>query len=412
MKKPVTIDEIEDAALALRDEIGRIAAEELARSAEEGSAAAGEDAPTKLSCSCGRWSHYKGDRSHVLVTMAGVVHFSRRYYYCRLCNSGFCPADRKLGCTGTSFSLCVQQHVVHLASLCNSHALAIETLYDLTGVSVSESQAQRMIAAAGQVVSEHFDARRKTALSGRTISALSPDVLYLEGDGVMTPTVAGYRETKVGVVARADAEGSLKAIQYTSHLGDSETFGECWYASACENGLANAKRTVVIGDGAAWLWNQAEWHFPGAIQILDFWHALEHVWSLARAAYGEGTDAARSWASARRAEMEQSRMGDLLRAIRGVSQQFPALLESVIAELNYFTNNQRRMDYANYLAMGLRIGSGAVESGCKRMVTQRLKGAGMRWRAETAQTITRIRCLVYSGQWLAFKSEWQQRGTA
>jgi hypothetical protein len=222
---------------------------------------------------------------------------------------------------------------------------------------------------------------------------------------VMTPTLEGYRETKVGV-AVAYGDGKQLSKQYTSHLGDSERFSEDWYALARRNGVSNAKQTVILGDGSRWIWNQGDFHFPGATQILDIWHALDRLCALARNAFGEGTRAGADWIAERLAEMKESRIADVMGAIRKLATQFPKVRENAKEELTYVRNNQFRMDYARYIKLGLWIGSGTVESACKQVVTQRLKGAGMRWKEQNAQTISRLRCLILGGEWAQFKNCW------
>lgn len=402
---PDSIDELEDLALRLRQRAGEIAAEEMSREL----AGESEEPSQKEACSCGRWARFKGEHEHQVVTMSGTARISRRYYYCRRCDAGFCPGDRRLGCVGTSFSLRVRQETARLSSLASSHKLSVELLYDLAGVSVSESQAQRIVAEAGVWANCLFDERRDAALTDLSVSKLgqSPSVLYLEADGVLTPTVTGYKETKIGVALASDEKGTILSQGYTSHLGNCEEFGEHWYALARRFGLSNAGRVVILGDGAKWLWNQADHHFPKALQIVDFWHVMEHLGGLARAAFGEGTVKAREWLAERGQELRSSAIDSVLSSLRALAERLPALLEQVIGELDYLISNRKRMDYARYLEMGLRIGSGAVESACKRLVSLRLKGPGMRWRQQTAQTIARLRCLFYSGEWQDLRTRWQ-----
>jgi hypothetical protein len=398
-----TIDEIEDLALRLRARAGEIAAEELAR--ETGEA---EDASRqKTECACGRWARFKGMHARDVVMMAGTARFERRYYYCRRCDSGFCPADALMGCVGTSFSLRVRQETARLACLASSYQLGVGLLYDLGGVSVSESQAQRMALEAGSVAEALFDERREAALSGQSQSAARPAVLYLEGDGVHTPIVGGYKETKVGVALAVDSLGERISTGYTSLLGGCEEFGEHWFGLACRHGLSGAQTVVVLGDGAKWLWSQADMHFPTAVQILDIWHAMEHLGELARAAFGEGVAAGGEWLAERLDQLRSSRLVNVMASVRALAEDRPSLAAAVREALEYLANNRSRMDYATYLRMGLKIGSGAVEATCKRMVSLRLKGPGMRWKAQTAQAITRLRCLFFGEEWKLFTKRWQ-----
>ena len=408
-EQPATIEDAEQLALDVRQEAGRIVVDELGQGALGGPAVSdAKTSPQKSECSCGRFGWFKGLRPHFVVTLCGAVRVRRAYYYCRRCDEGFCPADGRLGIGSSSFTPRVQQEVARLCSSLSSFAAAVETLSDLTGVSVSESSALRLVEAAGHRAEAFLDVQRESAFEGTTVCKLAPKVLYLEADGVMTPTTKGYRETKVGVAFDQDG----KNLRYTSHLGDCQTFGERWYALAVESGLLNAMRVVILSDGAVWLRNQAQFHFPSALHILDFWHAVEHVWEFARLAFGEGTQEAADWVAARREELLTSNLSDVLRSIQLAGEQFPAVKADAAQKISYFTSNSDRMDYARYLAEGLHIGSGAVESACKRVVTQRLKGAGMRWKESSAQTIARLRCLILSMKWKQFAGTWSTQAYA
>src|ERR1700722_12726461 len=230
---PATIEDAEQLALDVRQEAGRIVVDELGQRALGG--AAGSDAkisPQKSECSCGRFGGFKGLLPHFVVTLCGSVRIRRALYHCRRCDSGFCPSDGRLGIGSSSFTPRVQQEVARLCCSLSSYAAAVETLSDLTGVSVSESSAQRLVEAAGHRAEAFLDVERTAAFGGTTVCKRAPKVLYLEADGVMTPTTMGYRETKVGVAFDQDG----KNLSYTSHLGDCQTFGERWYTLAVESG--------------------------------------------------------------------------------------------------------------------------------------------------------------------------------
>jgi hypothetical protein len=409
---PQSIDEIEEAALRLRQRLGEVAAQEMADAqAEEGEPAEADH--HTVACSCGRVARYKGHRSRSVVTMAGVLTIVRSYFYCRLCDQGVCPADVLLSLDASAFTMRVQQEVARLSATL-PYVPAMQVLSELAGVSVCAKQAQRLSEEMGVRALTYRETQRVAALEGSesTRKALfpslatrwrAPDVLYLEADGVHTPMTDGYRETKVGLARSVTKGGKPRGpTRYTSHLGDAETFGEHWYALALAAGLESAKRVVVLGDGAAWIWNQADWHFPGAIQILDWFHATEHLWETARAAYGEEASCACAWVKAREDELFNGRWDSLMRAMRALATSFPQAAEAVRLNIGYLENNRCRMDYAQYKKMGLSIGSGAAESGCKRVVTQRLKGSGMRWKDRGAQTIAALRCLVLSNTWHQF----------
>ena len=274
-----TIDEIEAAALSLRDEAGEAVAEELAESSltdEEK-----DLGKNKAECRCGRVARFKGVRSHTAVTMTGTVRFDRRYYYCRRCDAGFCPADIHLGLNRGAYTDRVQQQTSRLCTLA-PYNVAVDLFRDLCGVRVSISHAQRMVDQAGVIASQVLADRLRSAQEADRIRLMiwagdlpapprkvGANHLYIEMDGVQTPLVGGWNEMKVGVCFSVSEKGVRSDKRYVSHLGSVHEFAPHLYALAIEAGMETAKNIVVLGDGAQWIWNLADEQFPGAIQILD-----------------------------------------------------------------------------------------------------------------------------------------------
>lgn len=286
---PGTIEEIETLAVELGERARQEIAQELAdASTEEVETARQERGETqKVRCGCGRFARYKGERRFEMVTMAGVIGVSRAYFYCRRCDAGFCPADRCLGWCGSSYTRRVQQELARLDALL-PYTQAVGLLEELTGVCVSAKHAQRLVSQAEEVLCCYLASRKEAAFAqGVMPAAVAASVMYVEADGVQTPMVEGWREMKVGLVRCLRADGIQQGpTLYVSHLGDSETFGQAWYAQAAQAGVEQAGLVVALGDGSAWIWNQVETHFPHALQILDFWHAAERLWEIGREAYG------------------------------------------------------------------------------------------------------------------------------
>ena len=418
---PQTIDQIEEAALRLREKAAQQVAEELAQAAQEEAQKTAGD-PKKIICSCGRLAHRRGRHSRDVITLAGRVRVRRSYYYCRRCDAGFCPVDRAMGLSCGPFTRRVQQEVVRLDALL-PYQKAVELLEALAGVSVSAKEAQRMLARSEGVLASYQQARWGEATGKLLAGQAAPEVLYLLADGVQTPIRGGWRETKVGVARRADRAGRvLGSSRYVSLLTQSEpetgestptasAFGWEWAGLAEACGVAKAKLVVVLGDGARWIWNQAGLHFPEAIQILDVWHASERLWEVGRLAFGDEGER-HAWVQARQAELWGYQTEALLLALEVVAATCEEAREKAMETHGYFHNNRQRMDYPRYQRLGLQVGSGAVESACKQVVSQRLKGAGMRWREAGAQTVARLRCLLLGGEWHAFVRHWNQASPA
>jgi hypothetical protein len=204
-------------------------------------------------------------------------------------------------------------------------------------------------------------------------------------------------------VARTFVDVPKGPITYVAGLLTAADFGVQLYAEAMRRGVERARQVVILGDGAQWIWRLAEEHFPGAIQILDFWHASQHVWKVAQAVWGEGSARTAEWAEAVIAD--HLIVGDvigLLLAIRSLPTVAPKPGEkkSVPEQaLEYFSNNAPRMRYLEYRARGLEIGSGTVESAGKRVVGQRCKAPGMRWSEEGLTAILNLRTHVLNDRY-------------
>ena len=165
-----------------------------------------------------------------------------------------------------------------------------------------------------------------------------------------------------------------------------------------------ARRQVAIGDGAPWLWNIVAECFPGAIEILDKFHAKEHVHDVAKDVFGAGSDMARAWSKLRCDEIDEGKLDALIGAVA----EHASRSETARKCAGYFTNNRHRMDYPTFESMGLCVGSGVVEAGCNTAVGVRMKRAGMRWTVRGANAIAALRCCRLSGRYENFWA-WRAR---
>ena len=153
-----------------------------------------------------------------------------------------------------------------------------------------------------------------------------------------------------------------------------------------------APRRAVLGDGAPWIWNWADEHAPGAIQIVDIFHAKGHLFDVAKAVYGAGTDLADRGGKQRRDELDQGRIDDILAALRSHAETSDDARKCV----DYIDHNRDRMRYPEFRAMGLCVATGVVEGGCKNIVASRLKRGGMHWTVDGANAIMALRCAILS----------------
>jgi hypothetical protein len=192
-----------------------------------------------------------------------------------------------------------------------------------------------------------------------------------EDGGLVAPSYVAARESAEAfgprLLAEAARRGALEIVR--------------WQGGLAGRGLAILRAVTILGDGAAWIWNLAGEHFGERVEIVDFYHACEHLWAAARALHGAETPECAAWAEARIGDLFGRGAGPVLEALGRAEAPGPEAAEVLRQERGYFRTNADRMAYPAFRAAGLPIGSGAVESLAKHLVQQRMKRAGMRWSA-------------------------------
>jgi hypothetical protein len=261
------------------------------------------------------------------------------------------------------------------------------------------------------------------------LSAAVP-VLYIEMDGTQLPMVraelegragrsqgqpARTREVKLGCTftqTTTDSEGrpirDAASTTYTGAIESAELFGRRLYAEAWERGWERAKKKVVLGDGAEWIWNIADQHFAGAIQIVDIWHAREHLWDVAAKLFPSDEKPRKSCAKKLIKKLNRGRVEAVVSELRGFPTRQPELREILRIEADYFERNRERMRYPRFRKQGLFFGSGVIEAGCKTVIGSRLKQSGMFWTLRGANAIIALRCTRLSGK---FEDYWESRSS-
>jgi len=346
-----------------------------------------------LPCGCGKGMKYVSDRERTVVSLLGKVRLRRAYYWCG-CGASRAPLDERLGVVGTDFSPGVRQAIGRLGGE-RPFEQGRELLGQLTGLWIS-TRSHRL-------VSERIG----NALASQAPSPLRAqgDIadLYLLADGTMAPTREGWREVKVGVAFTADkgADGKphRQTTRYFADVLDAEAFGWRWYNLAEAVAGQRARRLIVLGDGAVWIWNLAAMHLPGAVQIVDWYHAVERLWLVANLLWGEGHPAAKRWARQAKKHLAHGQVEALLALLRRLSPRTAEARKAVREAIGYFQNNAERMRYRRFRRQGLFIGSGVVEAGCKHVVGQRLKGSGMRWSLDGLRAVLALRLAILYGPW-------------
>jgi hypothetical protein len=336
----------------------------------------------------------------------------RAYYYCGNCKSGVAPLDTQLGLEGKHHSIGVRKKIALEASS-EPFQETSKRLKELIGIDVSSKEAQLESEELGEEVGLQEDAEVEAFWSGE--KDIEPETtarrLYITADGTIVPTDEGGKEAKIGSVYETPLakNGLANDMRYTGGFHNSEHLGKKLYVLSARRGLKTAQEVVFIGDGAQWVWKLARHHFPEAVQIVDFYHALERLWSVGRAIYGEGSKGTKKWVKKRVKHLLKGKVELVIDSLCELSSPNSDASEEIQDNITYFTNNKERMQYKRYTEKGYHIGSGAVESACKHVVGQRLKQAGMRWSVQGADAILQLRILWKNGEWNRF---WSSRNVA
>lgn len=266
---------------------------------------------------------------------------------------------------------------------------------------------------------ERFQAQEQTAEA--QAAALPTGDLLLPGerrsggpmgvalDGAMVHIrQEGWKELKTGcvfaVVPRRTWEAKLddwvdvpQAVQnsYVTHLGGPERFGWVLWAEARRRQWTRAGDTLVVADGAEWIWNLVREHFYDSRQAVDWYHAAQHLWTVAHALHGEGTSEARQWYRAHETPLFEGSADQLAASFRASARTHPNHADCLRREANYFEGHLRRMQYQELREDGWPIGSGMVESACKQY-RHRFVGAGMRWSRPGIERLLPVRSALLS----------------
>jgi hypothetical protein len=385
-----------------------------------------------IPCSCGRQAHYRELRSKPLLTVVGKVEVSRPYYLCPHCHTGQFPADVELDIENTEFSPGVRrmQAVVGQDAPFDHGRQQMKLLADLE---VTTKAVERTAEAIGEDIAAHEqqEIQRAMQLDLPMVLGEPVPILYVQIDATGVPVVkkettgrpgkvegqpAHTRDAKLGCVftqTKWNKEGyAIRDPDSTTYVGAIETaeeFGKRIYLEAWKRGWSRAEKKVVIGDGAEWIWNIADQYFPGAVQIIDLYHARQHLWELARNLYPNQEAEQRRWMMIHQDMLDEGKIEDLVLSLRSIDASNLELAEKLRKEAAYFENNAKRMRYPEFRRQHLFVGSGVIEAGCKTVIGSRLKQSGMFWTVRGANAILALRCCHFNGR---FEDYWEGRRAA
>jgi hypothetical protein len=410
--------------LAIRTAVTRLGGGMLERllAADSGYRGPGTD------CGAGHQAEFVSYRDKTTGTVLGPVTVSRAWYHCGQCGHGLAPRDAELGTAGQTMSPGLRKMAARAAEAV-PFARGAGLVADLAGIQLTGKRLGRHAEADGRAAAAVIEAGA-AAIGARTLVPLPPpglpDKLYIAIDGTGVPMRAAEtagrpgkdedgkartREVKLACAftqTRVDEDGypirDPDSSSYLATFAPAAGFGTLMAAEGRRRGAGHVRQLTILGDGAVWIWNLAGQHFPEATQIVDLFHAREHLHDLGKLLAFMLGDQHATWVAERSGELDDGDIPALLSAARA----FPLTgtkAEELDTALGYFQTNAPRMRYKHFRSCGLFTGSGVVEAGCKAVIGQRLKLSGMHWSVPGAAGILTLRCQQASGRW---DETWQQ----
>jgi hypothetical protein len=386
-----------------------------------------------IPCPCGKQARYLELRSKTMLTAVGTVEVLRPYYLCPHCHKGQFPVDQELDIVHTEFSPGVRR-MQSLVGQDASFDHGREQMLLLAGLEVTTKSVERVAESIGADIArqEQQEIERAVQLDLPMIVGEPVPILYIQMDGTGVPVVkketagrkgkfdglpAHTREAKLGCVftqTKWDQDGYAirdpDSTTYTGAIENAEQFGKRLYVEAWKRGWSRAQKKVVIGDGAEWIWNLAKEHFPGAIQIVDLFHARQHLWDLARLLYPNDTKRRNAWIGLHQKRwLDKGKIAKLVASLHSIQTTDPDVARKIRNEADYFATNAARMNYPKFRKQHLFVGSGVIEAGCKTVIGHRLKQSGMFWTVNGANSILALRCSHLNGR---FEDYWEGRRAA
>jgi hypothetical protein len=303
----------------------------------------------------------------------------------------------------------------------------------LAGLDVTAKAIQRATEPIGMQIAQRDEQEiaRAKQLVLPVVSTQSIPKMYVLMDGVQIPVVAAEtegragriegqrartRECKLGCVftqTTVDEEGQpIRDPDSTTYFGaiePAEEFGIRAYTEAWPRGWEWATTKVALADGAVWIWNLVDQHFPSAIQIVDLYHARQHLWNVAALLHPHDPAAKKLWMIPMKELLDAGNIESPVARLREIAHEpadaHPDMTAEILKEAEYFQTNASRMRYPEFRQQGLFVGSGVIEAGCKSVVGSRLKQSGMFWTVRGANAVIALRCCRINGR---FEDYWEK----
>lgn len=342
------------------------------------------------------------------MTALGAILLWRTYFSCNSCRLGGYAADRFLGLEG--YLTRQATRLICLLGGLNSFAVSERLLKECCGWTVSDERIRQTCQAESSQINDY---RANSPVIAKAFTDATGDIEF-QTDAAKVNTTEGWRDMKIGIFARRERGKPATPAEWDKrHLPGPTTrfafaaietiddFAPNWGEWADRLGIGDRSLITVLGDGADWIWNASSRQFPGCTQVLDIYHAAEHIADAAKKRFCEGTTAATEWLDRGRELLLSDgwaglcdHLGQTLTPHDDPSDRAP-----LDAMMGYFGKHTERLNYCHRLYTGQSIGSGMVEGAAKNLVGRRLKQTGARWRLENVNRMADLCCLAYSNEW-------------
>jgi hypothetical protein len=417
---------IGDVEMALRESLQAVGQSALKQFLENADGAQ----ETEIECVCGGKLRYQRRRAATIWSVFGKVGYKRAYYAGCPCQKGQAPVDRRYGIEAGQVTAGLA-HLIALSGIKESYDEGRTWLKEYLLFEVSEntvrSETQKMGDLQRQADQELVKAMQdeKNLQQRERSQPVAPDILYGSIDAAKVrieprdpqekalKNRETWRDLKAGCwyegevvpvrqqstrhkekVQRESVVLRAKHQKYFCDIAEAHEFGKLLWATGCAAGADRARLLVFICDGAVWIWNLIAQYFPNAIQIVDWYHAADRLKRIAEEAFPT-LEERQTWLKQVTEDLWQGRVELVIEACRPLAKKSKWAQQSLM----YYSNNIERMRYDQFRAANLLIGSGVIESGCKQIVTQRLKLPGAQWHLDGAILTAKARTAWMSGEW-------------
>lgn len=370
-------------------------------------------------CKCGKkMVSVKHNASTQVLSTLGHIPVTRDTVFCRRCHKGCGVLDKELEIYGEHrITKAMTETIAYVAQLVPSFERASEAIKKLLKIEISPTQIQIISEEVGQKVFNKEMAEAKEAYEKPEESApqemprnRKDGKLYIMTDGLQVNTRvedengSTWKEMKLGpvfcdkdVIERGDGSYTITNKEYVSYFGSASEFKKFVFAAAARAGYGKMKEVVVIGDGAQWIWNTCEELFPDAVQILDYYHLSENTNNYAKLLYSEDEIGRKKWVNQILNAVTDGKTDEAVKLVE--ENKLKKVPEPYVNLYTYMKNNRGRINYKEYKEKSYYIGSGAIESGNKMVIQQRMKQSGMRWGIAGGQYIAALRTKHESNLW-------------